>query len=106
MSCRSWDTQAAGHVSLNAIGGRLDARKVAVPNGGRWRHVQVRQILARASGSVGDRYRRPAALLSFASGLARCFAQPECEELGAGLRLISVPYAKGYVAGRRRGGRA
>jgi DNA invertase Pin-like site-specific DNA recombinase len=42
------DIQAAGNTSLNAIAGKLDARKVATANGGRWRHVQVRQISARA----------------------------------------------------------
>jgi Recombinase len=42
------DIQAAGHTSLNAIAGQLNARKVATANGGRWRHVQVRQMLARA----------------------------------------------------------
>ena len=42
------DIQAAGHTSLNAIAGQLDARKVGTANGGRWRHVQVRQILNRA----------------------------------------------------------
>jgi hypothetical protein len=42
------DIQAAGHTSLNAIAEQLNARKVATANGGRWRHVQVRQILARA----------------------------------------------------------
>jgi DNA invertase Pin-like site-specific DNA recombinase len=49
------DIQAAGHTSLNAIAGQLKARKVATANGGRWRHVQVRQILDRAAGgSPGD----------------------------------------------------
>jgi Recombinase len=46
------DIQAAGHTSLNSIAGQLNARKVGTANGGRWRHVQVRQILARASGSL------------------------------------------------------
>ena len=46
------DIQAAGHTSLNAIAGKFDARKVATANGGRWRHVQVRQILDRASGAA------------------------------------------------------
>jgi hypothetical protein len=46
------EIQAAGHASLNAIAGKLDARKVATANGGRWRHVQVRQILDRASGAA------------------------------------------------------
>jgi hypothetical protein len=38
------EVQAAGHASFNAIAGQLNARKVATANGGRWRHVQVRQI--------------------------------------------------------------
>ena len=42
------DIQTAGHTSFNAIAGQLNARKVATANGGRWRHVQVRQILGRA----------------------------------------------------------
>jgi hypothetical protein len=42
------DIQTAGHTSFNAIAGQLNARKVATANGGRWRHVQVRQISARA----------------------------------------------------------
>jgi Recombinase len=42
------DIQKAGHTSLNAIAGQLNARKVATANGGQWRHVQVRQILGRA----------------------------------------------------------
>jgi Recombinase len=41
--------QAAGHTSLNAIAGQLNARRVATANGGQWRHVQVRQIMERAS---------------------------------------------------------
>jgi hypothetical protein len=45
------EIQAAGHASLNAMAGKLDARKVATANGG-WRHVQVRQILDRASGAA------------------------------------------------------
>jgi Recombinase len=43
------EVQAAGHTTFNAIVGQLNARKVATANGGRWRHVQVRQILSRAS---------------------------------------------------------
>jgi DNA invertase Pin-like site-specific DNA recombinase len=43
------DIQAAGHTSLNAIAKQLNARKVATANGGRWRHVQVRQILNRTA---------------------------------------------------------
>jgi hypothetical protein len=31
------DIQAAGHTSLNAIAGQLNARKVATANGGQWR---------------------------------------------------------------------
>jgi hypothetical protein len=42
------EVQAAGHTSFNAIAGQLDARKVATARGGRWTHVQVRQILDRA----------------------------------------------------------
>jgi hypothetical protein len=38
------DIQAAGHTSLNAIAGQLNARKVATANGGPWRHVQVRHF--------------------------------------------------------------
>jgi Recombinase len=41
--------QAVGHTSFNAIAAQLNARKVATANGGRWRHVQVRQILDRAA---------------------------------------------------------
>ena len=43
------EVQAAGHTSFNAIAGQLNARKVATARGGRWTHVQVRQILNRAS---------------------------------------------------------
>jgi hypothetical protein len=35
------DIQAAGHTSLNAIAGQLNARKVATANGGLWRHEQA-----------------------------------------------------------------
>jgi len=42
------EIQVAGHISLNAIAGQLNARKVATANGGRWRHVQVRQIFDRS----------------------------------------------------------
>jgi hypothetical protein len=42
------DIQAAGFTSLNAIAGQLNARKVATADGGQWRQVQVRQILARS----------------------------------------------------------
>jgi hypothetical protein len=42
------DIQAVGQTSLNAIAGQLNNRKVATANGGRWRHVQVRQMLDRA----------------------------------------------------------
>jgi DNA invertase Pin-like site-specific DNA recombinase len=52
------DIQAAGHASLNAIAGQLNARKVATANGGQWRHVQVRQILDRASVGAGCRTSR------------------------------------------------
>jgi DNA invertase Pin-like site-specific DNA recombinase len=53
------DIQAAGHRSLNAIAGQLNARKVATANGGRWRHVQVRQILDRALAAAGRRTAKP-----------------------------------------------
>jgi DNA invertase Pin-like site-specific DNA recombinase len=49
------EIQAAGYTSYNAIAGQLNARKVATANGGRWRHVQVRQILARAIGYSAGR---------------------------------------------------
>ena len=38
----------AGHTSNNAIATQLNARKVATARGGKWTHVQVRQIVARA----------------------------------------------------------
>jgi DNA invertase Pin-like site-specific DNA recombinase len=41
------EVQAAGHTSANAIAGQLNARKVATARGGRWTHVQVRQIINR-----------------------------------------------------------
>ena len=43
------EIQSAGHTSCNAIAGQLNARKVATARGGRWAHVQVRQILDRAA---------------------------------------------------------
>jgi Recombinase len=43
------DIQAAGHNSLNAVAGQLNARNVPTAYGGQWRHVQVRQIMERAS---------------------------------------------------------
>jgi hypothetical protein len=43
------EVQGAGHTSCNAIAGQLNARKVPMARGGRWTHVQVRQILDRAS---------------------------------------------------------
>jgi DNA invertase Pin-like site-specific DNA recombinase len=43
------EVQAGGHASHNAIAGQLNARKVATARGGRWTHVQVRQILNRAA---------------------------------------------------------
>ena len=43
------EVQGAGHVSCNAIAGQLNARKIATARGGRWTHVQVRQILDRAA---------------------------------------------------------
>jgi DNA invertase Pin-like site-specific DNA recombinase len=41
------EVQAAGYKSANAIAGQLNARKVATARGGRWTHVQVRQIINR-----------------------------------------------------------
>ena len=41
------EVQAAGHTSANAIARQLNARKVATARGGRWTHVQVRQIINR-----------------------------------------------------------
>jgi DNA invertase Pin-like site-specific DNA recombinase len=43
------EVQAGRHVSHNAIARQLNARKVATARGGRWTHVQVRQILERAA---------------------------------------------------------
>jgi DNA invertase Pin-like site-specific DNA recombinase len=43
------EVQAAGHLSCSAIAGQLNARKVATARGRRWTHVQVQQILERAS---------------------------------------------------------
>jgi Recombinase len=60
------DIQAAGHISLNAIAGQLNAWKVATANGGRWRHVQVRHILDRAS--AGERGPR-SSCVAFCSAL-------------------------------------
>jgi hypothetical protein len=40
------DIQAAGHKSLNAIAGQLNARKVATANGKRWRHAH-HQIISK-----------------------------------------------------------
>ena len=40
-----WRVSAAGHTSLTAIAGQLNARKVATANGGRWKHLQVKRIL-------------------------------------------------------------
>jgi DNA invertase Pin-like site-specific DNA recombinase len=42
------EVQAGGHKSHNAIAGQLNARKVVTARGGRWTHVQVGHILARA----------------------------------------------------------
>jgi DNA invertase Pin-like site-specific DNA recombinase len=47
------EIQSAGHVSCNAIAAQLNARKVATARGGRWTHVQVRQILNRATVGKG-----------------------------------------------------
>jgi hypothetical protein len=92
------DIQAAGHTSLNAIGGQLNARQVATASGGQWRHVQVLQILARASGSVGtDTDGRPLCNLLQADSRAASPSQ-NAKSVGAGPRLISA-YAKGL---RRR----
>ena len=41
--------QAAGYDSCNAIARQLNVRKIATARGGRWTHMQVGQILARAS---------------------------------------------------------
>jgi hypothetical protein len=41
------EIQASGQTSQNAIAGQLNARKVATARGGKWTHVQVRQILDR-----------------------------------------------------------
>jgi Recombinase len=41
------EIRTAGHTSHNAIAAQLNARKVATARGGKWTHVQVRQILAR-----------------------------------------------------------
>jgi DNA invertase Pin-like site-specific DNA recombinase len=43
------EVRAGGYSSLNAIAGQLNARRVATARGGRWTHVQVRQILERAA---------------------------------------------------------
>ena len=43
------EIQASGHTSQNAIAGQLNGRKVATARGGKWTHVQVRQILDRMS---------------------------------------------------------
>ena len=42
------EVQGVGHTSFNAIAGQLNGRNVATARGGRWTHVQVRQILERA----------------------------------------------------------
>jgi len=41
------EIQSAGYASFNGIAGQLNARKVSTARGGRWTHVQVRQILSR-----------------------------------------------------------
>jgi DNA invertase Pin-like site-specific DNA recombinase len=43
------EVQATGRESHNSIAGQLNARKVATARGGRWTHVQVRQVLERAT---------------------------------------------------------
>ena len=47
------EIRAAGHASCNAIASQLTARKVPTARGGRWTHVQVRQILDRECASPG-----------------------------------------------------
>ena len=42
------EIRMAGHTSHNAIAAQLNARKVATARGGKWTHVQVGQIMARA----------------------------------------------------------
>jgi DNA invertase Pin-like site-specific DNA recombinase len=49
------EIQRAGYASHNAIAGQLNARKVATARGGKWTHVQVRQILDRAPNVEPDR---------------------------------------------------
>jgi DNA invertase Pin-like site-specific DNA recombinase len=49
------EIQIAGYTSHNAIASQLNARKVATARGGRWTHVQVRQILDRAPNVEPDR---------------------------------------------------
>ena len=41
------EIRMAGHTSHNAIAAQLAARKVPTARGGKWTHVQVRQITAR-----------------------------------------------------------
>jgi DNA invertase Pin-like site-specific DNA recombinase len=41
------EIRGAGYAGNNAIAGQLNARKVSTARGGRWTHVQVRQILSR-----------------------------------------------------------
>ena len=48
------EVQTAGHTSCNAIAGQLNAREIATARGGRWTHVQVRQILERSAVAAGD----------------------------------------------------
>jgi DNA invertase Pin-like site-specific DNA recombinase len=43
------ELQAAGHKSCNSIATQLNARNVTTARGGRWAHVQVRQLLKRAA---------------------------------------------------------
>jgi DNA invertase Pin-like site-specific DNA recombinase len=42
------DIQAAGTVSANAIAAKLNERGIKTARGGRWTHVQVRSVMARA----------------------------------------------------------
>jgi len=52
------EIQLAGHVSANAIAGKLNERGVPSRRGGRWSHVQVGAILTAI---------KPRATTSFAS---------------------------------------
>lgn len=43
------ELQGAGHRSCNSIAAQLNARNVTTARGGRWAHVQVRQLLERVA---------------------------------------------------------